>query len=436
MRFKNITIKNFRKFDETGSSINLDLVTQPFEPNMGDSPINQALHLMKKILCRSKTSTDGIDTSVNVLNIDSFTDYVHLHDKDRVVNISFTLSPATPRLHESSLLESLQLPERDNYLDSLSNFLKSERMQEITASLDAKIEALASVEPSNFSVISAEEFKSEAEKGNLMPVVSSVITVEDLKSRVEKIMRLFDNAVEPVMHFVETILPSIPLEQQRFGVQRLRALHDMAVSAMEQFAEAEAGVCASMSHEQQEAMLDTLAKNYGRIFRVAKMFSDRAQQFVRGEIWEDVRVGMSIYFDKESCEIKHHITCSFSSDSGYPEIESPELCENSKYFQYRDNKLFRINKNIGKLRANDFLSNNVVPAIPSDGEPKCGERVTAWESFKRFDTQEKYFAIIRDLDNVLYEGEETNKDEGKAYDYFREWLKEVLILLCPDSALG
>ena len=93
MRLKALTIKNFKGIDERGVRIELAPVTLLFGPNnAGKSTILQALHLARVIICHPKTNINKIDALGNVLNIGSFEDYVHLHDKDRVVKIYLDLS--------------------------------------------------------------------------------------------------------------------------------------------------------------------------------------------------------------------------------------------------------------------------------------------------------------------------------------------------------
>lgn len=93
MRLKALNIENFKGIDENGVRIELAPITLLFGPNnAGKSTILQALHLARVIICHPKTNISKIDALGNVLNIGSFEDYVHLHDKDRIVKIGLELS--------------------------------------------------------------------------------------------------------------------------------------------------------------------------------------------------------------------------------------------------------------------------------------------------------------------------------------------------------
>ena len=87
---------------------------------------------------------------------------------------------------------------------------------------------------------------------------------------------------------------------------------------------------------------------------------------------------------KKSCNTPYYLIILVSS--GCLGIESPELCNISELRQCMKKELFHSRKNIEKLRANRFLVNEITLAISGDGVPKCGERLTAWESSNTLNT--------------------------------------------------
>lgn len=109
MRLKALTIKNFKGIDENGIRIEFAPITMLFGPNnAGKSTIIQAMHLAREVFCAAEPDLDKMPTYGKGLDLGSFKDYVHKHDKGRMIRIGLewdNIVFSTTSYHDDHLTE-------------------------------------------------------------------------------------------------------------------------------------------------------------------------------------------------------------------------------------------------------------------------------------------------------------------------------------------
>ena len=306
----------------------------------------------------------------------------------------------------------------------------------------------------------------------------SAVSLEELKLHADEITKSFDALFESVTQEIEAILPFMPLDQQQFETKRLKKYYDRATVAMEQLAETMLDSLASMPHEQQKTKRVSIETHYDSIVNAIRSFNNIVLAFItEGDHLNEVIFDISIYQNKELNTTAYDFSYSFQSELRFFARQSSELRENiEKDIFHMTTRKYLLKlvmcllillvkfvdiiehgckklastvsakfpaleaplKKLGKLimgcqvdrhsliTTGEFIKNKAKLDKIGDSLIKFGNKLVEYEEYSTLSDKEKYFATIKDLDQAIEEGRDTQKYLGRKLGLLMRMVQDFL----------